>query len=371
MFNIFGSKPKKILLIIDPQNDFSEKKLDVRDNNGPLVVPGSSKDYERIAKLIEADTFNEIHISLDTHTAKHIGHKGFYKPAAELNDIQGCHFWEEKFTPVDASLNEYVKNYANKQKEARNTSGFYCIWDTHCLEDSSGHEIVKEITDALDKQSKAKVRYHIKGQNELTEMYSIFSAAVQPNDVEGSVGDFKYNGTKRDDGDYDRREGVESYEKAKDSLNLNTSMNTELLANLFGANNEIYVCGQAKTHCVKDSVLDMIKYAKDENNVGKTQQIHLLKNCTSVIPSFQDDIEDILTASGGKIVEESGGKIVIVEESDREIVTGDDLLGTEQQSAAVSQIDGGKRRTKKQKKSKKKKTRKSRKTRKNKKSRKH
>ena len=343
----YTETPKKILLIIDPQNDFSVKKNGFRDKDGPLGVLGSNEDYERIAKLIEANIFNEIHISLDTHTANHIGHKGFYKQAdGELKDITVCKPWEEKFTPVDASLNDYVKNYARKQQEARNTpEGFYyCIWDTHCLEDSYGHEIVKEITDALDIQSKAKVRYHIKGQNELTEMYSIFSAAVQPNDVEGSVGEYKYSGTKS--GAYDRGEGVGSYAEAKDSFNLETSMNTELLANLFGTNNEIYVCGQAKTHCVKDSVLDMIKYATDENNVG-TQQIHLITDCTSVIPGFPDDIAETLTNFGGKIV------------------TGQQLI-----SASTGTV-GGKRRTKKQKKSKKKKTRKSRKTRKNKKSRKH
>jgi nicotinamidase/pyrazinamidase len=347
-----SKKPKKILLIIDPQNDFSVEKYGFRDKDGPLGVPGSSEDYERIAKLIEANIFDEIHISLDTHTLNHIGHKGFYKANEKLVEPfpGGCKPWEEEFTPVDASLNEYVEDYAKKQHNARNApEGFYyCIWNTHCIEDSPGHQIVKEITDALSTQSKANVRYHIKGQNELTEMYSIFSAAVQPNDVDGSVGEYKYSGTKS--GAYNLGEGVGSYEEAKNSFNLETSMNTELLANLFGDNNEIYVCGQAKTHCVKDSVLDMIKYAKDETNRGTTQQIHLINDCTSVIHPFPDDIEATLTGSGGKTV------------------TKDELLGTGQSSELTV---GGKRRTKKQKKSKKKKTKKSRKTRKNKKSRKH
>ena len=351
---MFGSKkPKKILLIIDPQNDFSVIKLGFREDDGPLGVPGSNEDYERIAKLIEANIFDEIHISLDTHTIKHIGHKGFYKANDELREIIACKPWEEKFTPVDERLNDYVKDYAVKHGEARDARDFtYCIWDTHCLEDSSGHEIVKEITDALDKQSKdetseVKVRYHIKGQNELTEMYSIFSAAVQPNRVNGSVGEYKYSGTKS--GAYNRGEGVGSYEEAKNSFNLETSMNTELLAKLFRDNNEIYVCGQAKTHCVKDSVLDMIKYATDN---GGLDRIHLITDCTSAIPESLDNIEATLTNSGGKLV------------------TGHDLLGTGQQSTSAVTV-GGKRRTKKQKKSKKKKTRKSRKTRKNKKSRKH
>lgn len=349
--------PKKILLIIDPQNDFSIEKEGFRKKNGPLGVPGSSDDYERIAQLIKANIFDEIHISLDTHTPYHIGHKGFYKKNPELDNIKVCKPWESNFKPNNEELTDYVKNYAEAQKRARDTTIEYCIWDTHCLEGTEGHEIVKEIKEALSTDIKAKVRYHIKGQNELTEMYSIFSAAVQPNEVDDTIMPYLYSGTKQEDEyKYNPGEGVESYEEAIKCVNLETHMNTPLLANLFGDNNQIFVCGQAKTHCVKDSVLDMIKYAKTRKNKEESMnQIHLIANMTSVIPKFDDDIETILQDSGGN--------------------TGDIRVDSEQKIGEKKgkplRTGGGKRRTKKQKKLNKKKTRKYRKTRKNKKSHKH
>ena len=377
MSDFFG--PKKILLIIDPQNDFSMEKPGVRFNNGPLGVPGSSEDYERIAALIESNIFNEIHISLDTHTEKHIGHKGFYANdndviPADLDNITVCRPWEANFNEAfkDTPKDTYVKNYAEMQGKIRGTDNTYCIWDTHCIEGTYGHRIVKEITDALSKQRKApktRIRYHIKGQNELTEMYSIFSAVVQPEEVAGYDTNFKkYNGLNKynEEEPYDRADGVDSYEKAINSLNLETSMNKELLAKLFKSDNQIYVCGQAKTHCVKDSVLDMIKYTKETDNYANPGQIHLITNCTSKIDPSDDDIEETLSESGGKLViaVPTGMKLV---DKERDVVKGEiaivDYKSGDDQS-------GGKRRTKKQKKLKKNKTNKNKKSRKNKKSKK-
>ena len=75
------SKPvaKKVLLIIDPQTDFSDMAKGFRMKNGSLVVPGSSEDYSRMIELIKKENFNEIHISLDTHTERHIGNPAFWE----------------------------------------------------------------------------------------------------------------------------------------------------------------------------------------------------------------------------------------------------------------------------------------------------
>jgi nicotinamidase-related amidase len=299
------SSHKKILLIIDPQNDFSSEKKNgekIIRPNGPLNVPGSNNDYENIAELIKSGKFDEIHISLDTHTINHIGHKGFYNHNGSLDKItNGCKPWEEDIVPTDINLKDYVKKYDEKNRKERGTEMGYCIWETHCLEDTDGHKIVQEVTEALNTIDNSRVRYHIKGQNELTEMYSIFSAAVQPKDAVNTLSfDYRYSGTKS--GYYNRGEGVETYEEARNSINLETTMNDELLKNLFGNNNQIYVCGEAKTHCVKDSVLDMIKYSQKTDNESKPNQIYLLEDCTSPIPGFTDDISNTLKKVGGNVV---------------------------------------------------------------------
>ena len=50
---------KKILLIIDPQNDFSEANPNITPPRelGPLGVGNSNVDYENIAKLIKENIF--------------------------------------------------------------------------------------------------------------------------------------------------------------------------------------------------------------------------------------------------------------------------------------------------------------------------
>ena len=55
---------------------------------------------------------------------------------------------------IISQLDDTLLLTAVKQAEARNApKGFYyCIWDTHCLEDSTGHEIVKEITDSSNNE---------------------------------------------------------------------------------------------------------------------------------------------------------------------------------------------------------------------------
>ena len=91
------SASKNILLVIDPQNDFTDASYTNHDGSkskfgdlylGKLCVGGASGDYERLITLLDTNgkDFNEIHVSLDTHTEKHIGHPKFWKQY-DGNDI--------------------------------------------------------------------------------------------------------------------------------------------------------------------------------------------------------------------------------------------------------------------------------------------
>jgi nicotinamidase-related amidase len=288
--------PKRILLIIDPQNDFSEPIDGIRVE-GSLAVAGSNADYERIVTLIKDGNFDEIHVSLDTHTPLHIGHSNFYKDTAAASGINKYAFNlydPDKHTPINELLTKYVIEY-NKQHVAKRKSNFM-IWPEHCIERTEGHverteghKIVAEILAALITKAEGGgiVKYHIKGQNELTEMYSIFSATVNPSvvantpdlDANNPVLDLTqinvYSG-KNETKQYDRTEGAGSYEDAAASLNLDTTINTGLIEKLFGNGNTVYVCGQALTHCVKDSIKDLIEFKPNGHIV-------LIEDCSSPI----------------------------------------------------------------------------------------
>ena len=303
---------KKILLIIDPQNDFTPYyKNSGMNNSGSLAVNGSIDDYKRIIKLIDSDFFNEIHISLDTHTKKHIGHKDFY-----INGYKD----RQPFTKEDANnvlekndklkKNNYFKKYFTLHTKY-NAKRPLVLWPNHCIEGTNGHKIYKPLQDKLNQvKNKIRVRYHIKGQNDLTEMYSIFSALVDPREILGSniPDNLKYSGSKTKYYNKDTlTNGLHSYREACKYVNLNTKFNTYLLSNLFGDNNQIYVCGQARSHCVKDSMVDLFKYA-NKNNID-TQNIISLIDCTSPVIYADGKVAD-REYPLDKFVKDNGGTVI-------------------------------------------------------------
>lgn len=307
-------KPKNILLIIDPQNDFSEPDEGKTRELGALPVVGSAEDYKKIADLIKTDNFDEIHISLDTHTEQHIGHHEFYKDA---KDKQGNSHTDVVLEAKNPKLQPYLEGYRN----AHPTDRPIMLWNTHCIEGSEGHKIVKELTDVLG--GRTNVRYHIKGQNELAEMYSIFSAQVKPKDIklEGpTVYRYCYKGVpdytelpadvkeKASDYKYNKlATGLSSYNEAINAINLEVDLNTALLDNLLENNNKVYICGQAKSHCVNDSAIDMLDY----KGGSYIENIFLLKDCTSPVklpPSEETDAANASFEQTAKKLENRFGK---------------------------------------------------------------
>jgi nicotinamidase-related amidase len=409
--------PKRILLIIDPQNDF----MDIRDKTrisdetriSRLPVANARNDMGKIAKMlatVELDNkFDEIHVSLDTHSKQHIGNPKFWQvkdtdhpdhpvPHAvwELSVVKDEDGTESKIKgtniihflagqahgdgivsdidtitvePVDHQLLAYAKAYVSKVNEHadyafkekhgieqddeindtlgeeimnnyRSERGLRpTIWYEHCIPRETtetnkldGHAVYSELKDALDK--KTNVYYHIKGQNNLTEMYSIFKAEVQPAEV-GSIPDTVVSEQLPNQDDPYSPAVKYAYEEVIEKTNYKTDLDNELLKILFGANNKntVYVCGEASTHCVMQSMKDMFDYAV-VNGINLTQ-IVLLENASSPIgpinplPMF---------------VTEKGGKLMSITTDDKLSDTTVEKLAAEKLAAATEK--GGARKTK-------------------------
>lgn len=302
-----GNTPS-VLLIIDPQNDFSDSVDGVREQ-GSLFVEGSSADYQKIINFMRTEPgLSEIHVSLDTHTDRHIGHpafwdvkrdeKGDWEPATDdigftiLNIssddiITGVNIFDAigskmYFRPrmydapsypdlckyVNEYLHFYDRDVDGNCKSANKKGQFAWIWKNHCLEETSGHKIAAELQTELDlfaAQPGKSVRYHIKGQNNLAEMYSIFSAECPVKEEwYEPLKSYMYTGLEEGQ-EYDNK-GLETYEAAMKSKNVNTNLNTDLMDQLLGTHNKVFVCGQARTHCVKSSAIDLMTYAEKKRN---------------------------------------------------------------------------------------------------------
>jgi len=321
---------KNIVLIIDPQNDFSDVNETDRKQPGSLSVPGASSDYSKIIDFISKNPIDEVHISLDTHNDRHIGHPGFWDRISpngkrthaddtdgltilSINDenvITGFHIIRQTTTQYiprmydtesyDA-LCQYVYNYLHFFNSSENKhKQLPWIWPNHCLEGSKGHLIAKELQTFLRSWQRAdkgrSVKYHIKGQNNLAEMFSIFSAEKPVSVTESYIlRSYLYTGQGVD---ISPATGSDNYKKTHKLINLETTFNHELMSQLLGDNNRVFICGEAKTHCVKSSIIDLMEHASQSSKPVNSSRIVLLANMTSPIPGVTDDIEQLVIERG-------------------------------------------------------------------------
>ena len=304
-----------VLLIIDPQVDFHE--------GGNLAVTGATKDSENIVRLIQGKTPAKVFVSLDTHTPTHIGHPDFWSPSAPSNTIfhlerasgaivkiqpddptkeqlaadtvanhmveySKAYTFQEgdrvmgsdgiEYTPaptgkgaeVDDALKTWVLKYIAEVPSYG--KGDPLIWPVHCVEGSEGHKVHPLLKSALDSLSAkgVPVEYHVKGQNEATEMYSIFKAEMPaPMDL--------YRGPLTP-GAGSLIASPNSDEA--DHANLQTTFNQELYNSLMSHNLPIVVCGEALSHCVNWSTRDLNEKRKTDNPDAK---IHLLEDASSMV----------------------------------------------------------------------------------------
>jgi nicotinamidase-related amidase len=324
-----GEVGKNVLLIIDPQQDFVDNNSN--GHKASLGVGGASGDLDRLCGFLTGNpnAFSEIHVSLDSHTKTHIGHVGFWTPEnASSTTVSIPQYFEtlhvdtimesesdpyKKFpilvgdpignvkTPKQYAfaykpeLQEIAYTYIQKMHELKkgangSTKPTPCIWPEHCIIEpvSEGWKLYEPLKIKLEelKNSGIKVFYHEKGTNDFVEMYSIFSAEV-PFETLG-VNDKlpeeykKYISATLPD-------ASETSNSANVNQNYKTNFNEKLFEKLMGekGENKVFVCGEAKSHCVKTSLEDMVENCKDQY---QTKNIFVFEDMTSTIttPDFTE-----------------------------------------------------------------------------------
>lgn len=235
---------KITLLIIDPQVDFC-------DPNGALYVKGAENDMARLAKMVEKNVsaIDDIRVTLDSHQPVHIAHpicwedsKGNPPPPFTMileDDVVGSNpKWRAKNPAWSKRQIDYVK--------ALKAGGRYVlvIWPPHCLIGTPGHTIHPTLMPALRKWQDefALIDFVTKGSFALSEHYSVVKADV-PDPTEPS-----------------------------------TQINTSFIQHLQKAD-VILVGGEASSHCVANSVRDIIA----EFGVEHAKKFVLLEDAMSPV----------------------------------------------------------------------------------------
>ena len=243
------------LLLIDPQVSFCDPK-------GELFVAGADKDMVRLAKMVDriSGKLEDIHVTLDSHHLVDVAHPIFWKAAdgshpSPFTIITTSDVKNGVWTPTKPSLTKRMTEYV----EALEKGGKYplCIWPPHTRIGSVGHSVSPLLFEALTRWEEnefAIVDYVTKGSNIYTEHYSIFKAeVVAPDDP-------------------------------------TTQINTRLVDILMEAD-LVAIAGEASSHCLRNSVLDLAECFNDDSYVSK---LVLLTDGCSPVTGFEKQADDFI-----------------------------------------------------------------------------
>jgi len=259
------------LLLIDVQNTFClpEFELFVAGRSGR----GAVDDAARIAELLyrRLDRVTQVVATLDTHAAAQIFHPLFWLDASgrhpaphtviRLEDVESGRFRvNPALAPLvaprrDFDLALWGRRYAQRLAEG----GKYplVVWPYHSMLGGIGHAMVALVEEAVFFHSVARQAptcLEIKGRHPLTENYSALRPEVEEDDRGQPI----------------------------------VPRNRELVEHLLGFD-EIWVAGEAKSHCVAWTVEDLLAEIR-ARDAALARRVVLLDDCASavVVPGVVD-----------------------------------------------------------------------------------
>ena len=225
-----------------------------------LFVPGAVEDTVRAIEWLyrSLERVTTLVLSLDTHTVHQVFH-----PAAWV-DAEGRHpppftvistadvrqgRWRpvlrpEGFEGFESACLEYC--------QALEKSGRYVltIWPYHTLLGGASHALVPALMEAALFHSvarRAETRFELKGRSAVTENYSVLSPEVRT--LGGrTVGEFN-----------------------------------QPLFDLLMSHDRVYVFGQAKSHCVRATLLDVLEECR-RRDPRLLSRVHVLADAMSPVP---------------------------------------------------------------------------------------
>jgi nicotinamidase-related amidase len=246
------------LLIIDPQNDFC-------DPNGALYVHGANDDCLRLTAMIErlGAQLSSIHVTMDTHHVFHIAHPIFWVDKKNNHPAPYTIITSDALKSGEwrASVSMY-QHYAEEYVATLEKTGKYslCIWPPHCLIGSRGHDIYDVLSASLIAWENAVpgriVDYTYKGSNVRTEHYSAIRAEVS------------------------------------DAADPGSRTNFALIERLKSADN-IAIAGEALSHCVANTVRDLITCIPAEKLIVLTDVSSNVTGFEHLGTEFMKEIESI------------------------------------------------------------------------------
>lgn len=243
--------PRVLLMLVDPQVDFVHE-------DGSLAVPGAVDDMRRTIEWLyhHLDRITDIAVSLDSHFSTQIFYPGWWA------DADGHH--PDAMTPISAEdvdqgrwqptlEPDWSRHYVHElERRAKKT---LMIWPYHTMLGTIGHAITPALYEAITFHAEARqseIAHLVKGRIAKTEYYSLLEPEVK---VPGAPG-----GT----------------------------LNSAFLDRM-ATYDRIYIAGQAKSHCVLESITSIANYQGYQP--GLLEKVYLLEDTTSAVAHPEIDFD--------------------------------------------------------------------------------
>ena len=234
-----SKNPQRVLVLaIDVQQDFMD--------NGALGVPGANEDVKRMTRFIydNMDKISKIAVSIDTHIPHQIFHPCWWIDENGNHPAPGT-----MITLADLDAGKYravinpngSRNYVENLE--RNSKQKLTVWPYHCIKGTTGCALENQFSNMVYFHSVAKKTVTIplvKGEDPMSEMYGI----IKP--------------------EYDTKGFV----------------NTDFL-NTVEKYDIIIIMGEAKSHCVLESIKQFLEHYTGRPEV--TKKIYILEDCMSCV----------------------------------------------------------------------------------------
>ncbi len=244
-----ADQPRILAWLIDMQGDFIYPAP-----LGRLSVPGAVADSQRTIEWLYRNVqhLTEISASLDTHTPYQIFYPTWWKNRAgdhpaPYTVISAQQVKDQEWLPTLHA--EWSLHYVETLEKVGRKQ--LMIWPFHCMEGTAGRALLPALSEAIMYHSGARMAqpvYLPKGTLPYTEYYSVVEPEVKyPNHPDGGL-------------------------------------NTRYLESL-ATFDLIYVAGQARSHCVLESVASVVRYFADRPAV--LQKFRFLEDCSSCITGFE------------------------------------------------------------------------------------
>jgi nicotinamidase-related amidase len=262
--------PRLCLVLVDVQNTFCipEFELFVAGHSGL----GAVEDNRRLCDFIYRNLhrITTITPTMDTHHALQIFHSVFLVDSAghhpepmtlisekELQD--GVWRFNPEACYALGISEDYGRRHLLQYSRILQAGGKYAltVWPYHAMLGGIGHALVSAVDEAVFFHGMARrtqASFQIKGDNALTEHYSVLSPEVMTGPGGEAIG----------------------------------HRNSEFIDELLGYD-AVVIAGQAKSHCVAWTISDLLQTI-DARDRKLAEKVYLLEDCTSpvVVPGVVD-----------------------------------------------------------------------------------